>query len=134
MLHYFHVLPNFCCFFQLPFTIAVHSSPGTLRPTLILPLEMHIHIHFVSFFILVVYANHKNIFSTKIKKHKLFFTTDNHYSQHIFAQRVFTAQLASYFARDIEEVPLLRCQQVTHGKWMQLYTQCLINRLHPLLK
>ena len=42
--------------------------------------------------IFVVCVNHEN------KKHKIYFTTGIHYSQHIFAHR-FTAQLASYFAR-----------------------------------
>ena len=34
--------------------------------------------------------------TTKIKKHEIYFTTDNHYSENISVS--FTAQVASYFA------------------------------------
>ena len=36
--------------------------------------------------------------TTKIKKHEIYFATDNHYSQNISVNS--TAQLANYYARD----------------------------------
>ena len=38
------------------------------------------------------------IFIVKNKKHEIYFTTDNHYSENISVS--FTAQVASYFAQD----------------------------------
>ena len=73
--------------------------------------------------IFVVCANHEN------KKHEIYFTTDIHYSQNIFSHN-FTAQLASYFAREGLFDTSMPLELVANVR--QLFAQCPINRLSLL--
>ena len=108
-----------------------------IRPNFVHLLWMNKHKHMCVSIMYIIYEDDcttywegSGNFHCKIKKkHEIYFTMENHYSENISVS--FTAQVASYFARDGLFFDTSRSLKLMANAW-QLFAQCSMNRLSSL--